>query len=101
LRLAIYAEFASYLTERARAFFQGEELAVRLENSISALGLTTIDLCLALFAWARFRKTEGAVKIHTLLDLGGSIPALITISTGKVHYVNLLDLLPLKTESIF
>jgi hypothetical protein len=97
---SIYAEFASYLIQQARALYQGEELAVDLDNTVYALDSTAIDLCLALFPWARFRKTKGAVKMHTLLDLRGSIPAFITISTGKLHDVNVLDVLPLETESI-
>ncbi len=96
----IYADFATYLIQRARTLYQGEELAIDLDNTIYALDSTTIDLCLALFPWARFRKTKGAVKMHTLLDLRGSIPAFITLSTGKLHDVNVLDVLPLEAQSI-
>lgn len=97
---AIYAEFAQHLIERARTLYQGEELAVDLDNTVYALDSTTIDLCLALFPWARFRKTKGAVKMHTLLDLRGSIPAFVTLSTGKLHDVNVLDVLPLEAQCI-
>jgi hypothetical protein len=97
---SIYADFASHLIHQARALYQGEELVVDLDNTIYALDSTTIDLCLALFPWARFRKTKGAVKMHTLLDLRGSIPAFITLSTGKLHDVNVLDVLPLEAQSI-
>ena len=64
-----------------------------LDKSVYALDSSTIDLCLSLFPWARFRKTKGAVKLHTLLDLEGGIPAFIHISDGKLHDVNVLDML--------
>jgi hypothetical protein len=89
----IYAEFAQFLIVEARSLYAGEELAVDLDASVYALDSTTIDLCLSLFPWARFRKRKGAVKMHTLLNLRGSIPEFILISDGKMHDVNVLDYL--------
>ena len=77
----------------ARRLHQGEDHGLDIDNTVCALDSSTIDLCLSLFPWARFRKTKGAVKLHTLLDLRGSIPAFIHISDGKLHDVNLLDIL--------
>ena len=96
----IYQDFGYYLINIARKLYQGEELALKLEQSVYALDSTTIDLCLSLFPWASFRKTKAAIKMHTLLDLKGSIPTFISLTTGKVHDVNILDTLPLETESI-
>ena len=89
----IYAEFAQFLIVEARKLYAGEELAVDLDASVYALDSTTIDLCLSMFPWARFRKRKGAVKMHTLLNLRGSIPEFILISDGKMHDVNVLDYL--------
>ena len=89
----IYCEFACALIKTARELYASEPLAVELDNTVYALDATTIDLCLSLFPWARFRRGKGAVKLHTLLDLRGAIPAFIHISHGKVHDVNVLDLL--------
>jgi Domain of unknown function (DUF4372)/Transposase DDE domain len=89
----IYCEFAHALIPIARRLYADEPLAVDLDNTVYALDSTTIDLCLALFPWARFRTTKGAVKLHTLLDLRGSIPTFVHVSDGKVHDVNVLDLL--------
>ena len=92
----IYAEFAQFLIAEARRLYADEELAVDLEASVYALDSTTIDLCLSMFPWARFRRRKGAVKMHTLLNLRGSIPEFILISDGKMHDVNILDyLMPL------
>ena len=88
-----YAEFAQYLIVEARRLYADEELAVDLDASVCALDSTTIDLCLSMFPWARFRKRKGAVKMHTLLNLRGSIPEFILISDGKMHDVNVLDYL--------
>ena len=96
----IYQDFGYYLIDIARELYQGEELALKLEQTLYALDSTTIDLCLSLFPWATFRKTKAAIKMHTLLDLKGSIPTFISLTTGKVHDVNILDILPLETESI-
>ena len=89
----IYAEFAQKLIAQARRLYAGDSLGVDLDNTVYALDSTTIDLCLSVFPWARFRSTKAAVKMHTLLDLRGSIPSFIHISEGKLHDVNVLDLL--------
>ena len=89
----IYAEFAQFLIAEARRLYADEELAVDLDASVYALDSTTIDLCLSMFPWARFRRRKGAVKMHTLLNLRGSIPEFILISDGKMHDVNVLDYL--------
>jgi len=89
----IYAEFAQHLIVEARRLYANEELSVDLEASVYALDSTTIDLCLSMFPWARFRRHKGAVKMHTLLNLRGSIPEFILISDGKMHDVNVLDYL--------
>jgi len=91
----IYADFAQVLIHIARPLYANEDFGVELDQTVYALDATTIDLCLASFPWARFRKRKGAIKLHTLLDLRGSIPTFINISDGKVHDVNVLDqLLP-------
>jgi len=87
----IYADFAQVLIHHARELYADEDLGVELEKTIYALDSTTIDLCLSLFPWARFRKSKGAIKLHTLLDLRGSIPVFIKITDGLVHDVNILD----------
>src|SRR5256884_2365423 len=87
----IFADFAQYLIGVARSLHAEEAVGVELDNSFYALDSTTIDLCLSLFPWAKFRKTKGAVKMHTLLDLRGNIPTFIGITDGKVHDVNILD----------
>ena len=88
----IYAEFAQILISEARKLYQEEQpFSVDLDNTVYALDSSTIDLCLSLFPWAKFRKTKGAVKIHTLLDVRGSIPSCIFITDGSVHDVNILD----------
>jgi hypothetical protein len=87
----IYADFAQVLIGIARPLYARDPMGVDLKNSLYALDSTTIDLCLALFPWAKFRKHKGAVKMHTLLDLHGNIPTFISITDGKVHDVNVLD----------
>ena len=89
----IYYEFAQALIVIARRLYADEPLAVDLANTIYALDATTIDLCLSLFPWAPFRHTKAAIKLHTLLDLRGAIPSFIHISDGKLHDVNVLDIL--------
>ena len=86
----IYAELAQVLIARARVLYGEESFGVELEQTAYALDSTTIDLCLSLFHWARFRKHKGAVKLHTLMDLRGSIPCLIRITDGKTHDVHIL-----------
>jgi hypothetical protein len=87
----IYADFAQVLIRRARKLYADDELPVSLEQTVYALDSTTIDLCLSLFPWATFRRHKGAVKLHTLIDLRGSIPCFIHISHGKMHDVTALD----------
>ncbi len=87
----IYADFAQILIGIARPLYVSDPMGVDLKDSLYALDSTTIDLCLALFPWARFRRHKAAVKMHTLLDLHGNIPTFISITDGKVHDVNILD----------
>jgi hypothetical protein len=87
----IFADFAQALIATARRLYAREAMGVDLEQSLYALDSTTIDLCLALFPWARFRRRKAAVKMHTLLDLHGNIPAFVHVTDGKVHDVNVLD----------
>ena len=89
----IYAEFAQRLIRRARKLYVNESFGLDLDHTVYALDATTIDLCLSMFPWAKFRSTKAAVKLHTLLDLRGAIPSFIHISDGKMHDVNVLDLL--------
>ncbi len=89
----IYFEFAQRLIVRARALYASDPLDVDLSQTVYALDSTTIDLCLSVFEWAPFRSTKAAIKLHTLLDLRGNIPTFIHISDGKMHDVNVLDLL--------
>src|SRR5712692_9733760 len=87
----IYADFAQVLIRIARPLYASDPIGVDLEQSLYALDSTTIDLCLSLFPWAKFRKRKAAVKMHTLLDLHGNIPTFIRVTSGDVHDVNLLD----------
>jgi hypothetical protein len=87
----IYADFAQVLIGIARPLYAQDPIGADLTDSLYALDSTTIDLCLSLFPWAKFRKQKGAVKMHTLLDLHGNIPTFISITDGKVHDVNILD----------
>src|SRR5437763_1533957 len=87
----IFADFAQVLIGVARPLYACDPMGVDLKNSLYALDSTTIDLCLSMFPWARFRKHKAAVKMHTLLDLHGNIPTFISITDGKVHDVNILD----------
>jgi len=89
----IYMDFAMSLIQTARKLYASDSLAVELEQTVYALDTTTIDLCLSVFPWARFRSTKAVVKMHTLLDLRGNIPTFIHISDGKMHEVNVLDIL--------
>ncbi len=97
----IHAEFARRLIAQARKLYAGDSLAFELENTAYALDSTTIDLSLSLFPWAPFRTTKAAVKMHTLLDLRGSIPSFIHISDGKLHDVHALDLLAVEPGAIY
>ena len=87
----IYADFAQLLIAIARPLYASDPIGVDLDQSLYALDSTTIDLCLSLFPWAKFRRHKAAVKMHTLLDLHGNIPTFIRITDGKVHDVNILD----------
>lgn len=97
----IYHALAMRLITRARALYAKEPLDIDLDATVYALDATTIDLCLSLFDWAPFRKTKAAVKLHTLLDLRGAIPAFIHISDGKMHEVNVLDFLPIEAGAFY
>ena len=89
----IYGDFAQLLIQRARVLYGDEPFAVELAQTAYAFDATTIDLCLALFPWARFRRTKAAVKLHTLLDLRGNTPTFVAITDGKVVDVTQLDAL--------
>ena len=89
----LYADVAHALIRIARPLYAEEDLGLELDNTVYALDSSTIDLCLSVFPWAHFRQTKAAVKLHTLLDLQGSIPTFIHVSDGKLHDVNVLDLL--------
>ncbi len=97
----IYHALAQRLIARARALYAQEPAVLDLEASVYALDSTTIDLCLSLFDWAPFRSTKAAIKLHTLLDLRGAIPTFIHISDGKLHDVNVLDILPLEAGAFY
>ena len=87
----IYSDFAQSLIDEARRLYVDDDFGLELKETVYALDSSTIDLCLSVFPWARFRKTKAAVKLHTLLDLRGDIPTFIWITDGKVHDVNVLD----------
>ena len=89
----IYADFAAVLIGIAKELYRGEQFSVDVSETVYALDSTTIDLCLSMFPWAAFRKKKGAIKLHTLLDLRGNIPSILGISNGKMHDVNILDIL--------
>lgn len=97
----IYADFAQVLITRARVLYADDNFGVELAQTVYALDATTIDLCLALFPWAQFRKHKGAVKLHTLLDLRGNIPTVVIITHGKVHEVNILDQLSFEAGAFY
>jgi Domain of unknown function (DUF4372)/Transposase DDE domain len=98
----IWSDLAALLIRRARKLYASESaLGVELDNTVYALDSSTIDLCLSLFAWAPFRSTKAAIKLHTLLDLRGAIPAFIHISDGKLHDVNVLDMLAFEAGAFY
>jgi len=97
----IYADFAQVLIAEARRLYRDEDIGLELKNTVYAFDSTTIDLCLSLFPWARFRKRKGAIKLHTLLDLRGSIPSFTHMTEGKTHDVRILDDLPLEPGSFY
>jgi hypothetical protein len=97
----IYGEFAHALIRIARHLYAKDPLGIELNETVYALDSTTIHLCLSLFPWAHFRETDAAVKLHTLLDLRGAIPSFIHISDGKLHDVNVLDMLIIEAGSFY
>ena len=97
----IYADFAQVLIRLARPLYAHDPMGVALDESLYALDSTTIDLCLSLFPWAKFRKHKAAIKLHTLLDLHGNIPTFIRITDGKVHDVNILDEILLEAGAFY
>ena len=97
----IWSDLAAVLIRRARKLYANESLAVELDDTVYALDSSTIDLCLSVFDWAPFRSTKAAVKLHTLLDLRGAIPAFIHVSDGKLHDVNVLDILPVEAGAFY
>ena len=97
----IYADFAQILISIAKELYANDDFGINLEAEVYALDSTTIDLCLSLFPWARFRNTKGAIKLHTLLNLRGNIPEFIHISDGKLHDVNVLDILIVQPGSFY
>lgn len=98
----IFARFSNHLIQEALSLYAKDDLIYKeLDNSLYALDSTTIDLCLSLFPWAKFRKNKSAVKLHTLLDIRTSIPTFIYITTGKVHDVNILDLISVESSAIY
>ena len=97
----IWSDLAAVLVRRARKLYASESLGVDLDNTVYALDSSTIDLCLSLFDWAPFRSTKAAIKLHTLLDLRGAIPTFIHISDGKLHDVNVLDMLTFEAGAFY
>ena len=97
----IYEELAKLLMQRARREYTGTDLAVDVDNAVYALDASTIDLTLFLFPWAKFRKTKGAIKLHTMIDLRGNIPAFLIITDGKVHDVKAAPLIPIESAGIY
>lgn len=97
----IYADFAQVLIAQARSLYAGESLGFELEQTAYALDSTVVDLCLSLFPWTKFRRTKAAIKLHTLLDLRGSIPSFIHITNALMHDGRILDLLPIEPGAIY
>ena len=97
----IYADFAQVLIHSARDLYVNDDFGLDLENTVYALDATTIDLCLSLFPWARFRKNKAGIKLHTLLDLRGNIPTFIEITEALVNEVNILDILVAEPGSFY
>ncbi len=97
----IYSDFAHLLIKQARELYRHDDFSLALQQTVYALDATTIDLCLSLFPWARFRKRKGAVKLHTLLDLRGNIPTVIIITHGLIHEVNMLEELTFEAGAFY
>lgn len=97
----IYSDFAQLLISQARELYRHDDFSLALQQTIYALDATTIDLCLSLFPWAKFRQRKGAVKLHTLLDLRGNIPTVIIITHGLIHEVNILEQLTFEAGAFY
>jgi len=97
----IYSDFAHLLIKQARELYRHDDFSLALQQTVYALDATTIDLCLSLFPWAKFRKRKGAVKLHTLLDLRGNIPTVIIITHGLIHEVNILEELTFEAGAFY
>jgi hypothetical protein len=97
----IYFDFANILINEARRLYRQEDIGLKLKETVFAFDSTTIDLCLSLFPWAKFRKRKGAIKLHTLLDMRGSIPTFIHMTDGKTHDVRILDELPIEAGAFY
>ena len=97
----IYADFAQVLIHSARDLYLNEDFGVDLKNTVYALDASTIDLCLSVFPWARFRKNKAGIKLHTLLDLRGNIPTFIEITEARLHDVNILDVLVAEPDACY
>jgi len=97
----VYHDLAMRMITRARSLYADERLDIDLDATVYALDTTTIDLCLALFGWAPFRSTKATIKLHTLLDMRGAIPAFIHINDGKMHDVNVMDVLPIEAGAFY
>ena len=97
----IYADLAAVLTKTAKELYHDEPFAVNIDDAVYALDSTTIDLCLSMFPWAKFRHKKGAIKIHTLLDLRDNIPSILAISNGKMHDINALDILNVEAGALY
>jgi Transposase DDE domain/Domain of unknown function (DUF4372) len=97
----IFHDFGHVLIGIAQELYRDEPLAIELKQPLYAFDSTTLDLCLSLFPWAEFRRTKAAVKMHTLIDLRGSIPTFVAITTGKVHDVRMLDEMPVSEDAIY
>ena len=97
----IFQDFGHVLIGIAQGLYQDDPLAIELKQPLYAFDSTTLDLCLSLFPWAEFRRTKAAVKMHTLIDLRGSIPTFVAVTTGKVHDVRMLDEMPVSEDAIY
>lgn len=97
----IYEDYAKSLMQRTRRQYANTELALEVDNAVYALDASTIDLCLSLFPWAKFRQTKGAIKLHAMIDLRGNIPAFLSITDGKVHDVKATPQVPIEAEGIY
>ena len=97
----IYCDFAQILIHQARQLYADDDFGLQLQETVYALDASIIDLCLSVFPWARFRKTKGGIKLHTLLDLRGNIPSFVTVTAAGVHEVNILDELVPEAGAIY